>query len=191
MKESERTAKAWHPVASLESLIEAWRGHWWRWNLCCSGRPKIKGVTERSWKPRMLLVEVTAQLQWRPEHDVLDGSIIAWLKISETVEYSWPNPRRLALCAVQGRAPVPLEKPRGWWVIRGYPAFYTVELWFCFVLIITIPWFCPHEVKKVCKFLLYRRSQLRDTQLSKWLWSFRETMDILEIFWIFLEKLWT
>lgn len=48
----------------------------------------------------------------------------------------------------------------------GHCVFYTVGVWFCFELAVTLPWFSPLEVRMyLTYFLLYRSPQLRDIRL--------------------------
>jgi len=89
-------------------------------------------------------------------------------RTAAAVEGSGSEPRRPAVCAVEGgarEAAQALRKsPEGQELIQTFNAgLFIVGVCFCFALIGGAPWFCSLEVRKyLIYFLFYRSPPLKD-----------------------------
>lgn len=151
MKGSWRAAEDWHCVAGLESLKRAQERLPVKVQPSCSKRPK------HVWRRQHH--GMTTKQQWSGASRSLKDKLVM---LQRAESEKWPKPF--------GGAQKIVSESR----MIGHWIFYTVGVWFCFVHIVTVPWFFSLEGRKylIC-FWFYRSSQLWDFQvLKKRFWSF-------------------
>lgn len=137
-------------------LWEIRRGHWWKCGLGRSLRPKIEGVMHRSWVSVSVSV-VEMQSSCKGLQKFGDGITMRWPpRAAAAVEWNLTQPGRQT-SVLQRAEPQNQPKSLGWpqkimseSQITGHWAIYTVEVWYCFYLIVTVPWFLPLEVRSIC-----------------------------------------
>lgn len=125
LKESWKEVEAWDHVAGSESWRETRGGFCWR----CSPAAVVNTN----------ILEMPVLWGWPP-------------RTAPALEWSWPEPRRQAVCAVVGGSATirALWRPEDcdWVSDVKQGTFYTVELGFGFVLTVAVSWFSPLGVRK-------------------------------------------
>lgn len=111
------------------------------------------------------------QLQWRSTHTE-DAKIVGQpLRLAAAMGWSQPEPMREVMCAVNSKVrEVELPKSCGAQKVltesqvRGievHDFINTIRCWFCFALIVTVPWFVL-RIRCIYYYFIRTLGQLRD-----------------------------
>lgn len=165
------------PFTLYTSLV---RSHRWRWS--CSRSLRMVRSTERSWglvpdsrlkSPDGIPGGATDEVQFSCREDSSIWEIPVPRDHGQRQQKPWRgpglNPKKQAMCAAQEDGVK--EVVQALWSPEDheyYPdvkywTFYTVEVWFCFDFIVTVPWFFPHEVGSMQLIFDFTRAQINKT----------------------------